>query len=116
MLTDTIGAVGVLLLTVLVVRLICFLVLSTLHARGERRPLPYQAVYPSVSIIVPCFNEEAVLENCIRSLLMQWYGDYEIIIVDDGSTDATASVAASLASAYPAHVRTVSQANGGKAR
>lgn len=45
---------------------------------------------PSVSIIVPCHNSEAVIEGTLVSLCMLDYPVLEIIVVDDGSTDATA--------------------------
>ena len=42
-----------------------------------------------VSIIVPTFNRKTELEQCVKSLLNLTYKDYEIIIVDDGSSDGT---------------------------
>ncbi len=42
---------------------------------------------PSLSIIIPCYNGEKWIEPCIQSILIQSYTDYEIIIVNDGSTD-----------------------------
>lgn len=42
-----------------------------------------------VSIIIPTFNEEKVISNCLNSLLEQTLKDFEIILVDDGSTDKT---------------------------
>ncbi len=51
---------------------------------------------PRVSVIVPAFNAETVLVEAIRSVDAQGYGDLEIAIVDDGSTDRTADVAAAL--------------------
>jgi len=47
---------------------------------------------PLVSLLVPARNEEATIERCLRSLLTQDYPRLEIIVLDDGSTDATASV------------------------
>ena len=44
------------------------------------------------SIIIPVFNEEKHISNCLKSLLEQSYKDYEIIIVDDGSTDNTPQI------------------------
>lgn len=49
---------------------------------------------PFVSIIVPCHNAEAVLENTLKQLLKIDYENKEIIVVDDGSTDKTAAIAA----------------------
>lgn len=42
---------------------------------------------PKISIIVPVYNVEQYLENCIKSILNQTFEDIEIILVDDGSTD-----------------------------
>lgn len=45
-----------------------------------------------VSIIIPVFNEEKVIEGCLKSLEKQTYQDLEIIIIDDGSSDKTLKV------------------------
>ncbi|MFC1710098.1 glycosyltransferase family 2 protein [Patescibacteria group bacterium] len=45
-----------------------------------------------VSIVVPTYNEEDVIGDCIKSLYRQSYTDIEIIIVDDGSTDGTVTL------------------------
>jgi len=50
-------------------------------------PLPEPA--PRVSIILPVRNEEANIDNCVASLLAQDYPDFDLAIIDDGSTDAT---------------------------
>ena len=50
---------------------------------------------PSVSVIIPVFNGEQFLENAISSILVQDHHPLEVIIVDDGSTDNTAKLAAS---------------------
>lgn len=51
-----------------------------------------------LSIIIPAFNAEKSIERCVRSLLLLERLDYEVIIVDDGSTDSTSKICMSLAS------------------
>ena len=55
-------------------------------------PLPESP--PHVSIIVPVRNEEATIAACVASLLAQDYPDFDITLIDDGSTDATPSLLA----------------------
>jgi glycosyltransferase involved in cell wall biosynthesis len=50
---------------------------------------------PTVSVIVPARNEEACLGSCLQSLVAQTGVGFEIIVVDDGSTDRTREIAAS---------------------
>ncbi len=64
---------------------------------------------PLVSAIVPCYNAAGFLANAITSIRRQQYSPLEIIIVDDGSTDDSPAVAASLG----ADVRYIRKANGG---
>jgi glycosyltransferase involved in cell wall biosynthesis len=64
---------------------------------------------PLVSVIIPCYNQGTVLAEAIDSALAQTYRHREIIVVDDGSSDGTADVAAS----YGAQIRVVRQANRG---
>jgi glycosyltransferase involved in cell wall biosynthesis len=47
---------------------------------------------PLVSCIVPCFNGERYLDECIQSILAQTHRPLEIIVVDDGSTDGSAQI------------------------
>ena len=47
---------------------------------------------PTVSVIIPTYNREKYIERAIKSVLEQSYKDYELIIVDDGSTDDTAKI------------------------
>jgi glycosyltransferase involved in cell wall biosynthesis len=66
---------------------------------------------PLVSCIIPVYNGERFLAEAVESILAQTYQNLEIIIVDDGSTDGTASVAAS----FGDRVRYVRQKNSGPA-
>jgi len=51
---------------------------------------------PSVSAIIPAWNAERSLEDCVASLTGQTHPPIEILVVDDGSTDGTAALAAAL--------------------
>src|SRR3989344_5217429 len=82
-----------------------FVVLSTLHYRQSRKLQELSKTYPSVSIIVPCYQEELTLPNCLSSLFWQIYADFEIIVVDDGSTDGTAAIGKYAARQYPDVIR-----------
>lgn len=48
---------------------------------------------PTFSIIVPTFNAAATLQACLESIVCQTYGDWEVVIVDGGSTDGTVDIA-----------------------
>lgn len=45
-----------------------------------------------LSIVIPTYNEQDVIAECLRSLSDQTYKEFEVIIVDDGSTDSTVSI------------------------
>ena len=47
---------------------------------------------PEVSVIIPVYNTEQFLEDCLNSVLAQTFTDFEIIAVDDGSTDNSAAI------------------------
>lgn len=56
---------------------------------------------PLISVIVPARNEARNIERCVTALLAQTYQNYEVIVVDDRSTDDTGQILARLASADP---------------
>ncbi len=58
-----------------------------------------------VSVIVPVYNRQATIGKAISSVLAQRFPAFEIIVVDDGSTDATSSVVASIQDARIVHLR-----------
>ena len=47
---------------------------------------------PIISVIVPVYNAEKYLHECIESILSQSFTDFELILVDDGSTDSSPSI------------------------
>lgn len=53
--------------------------------------------YGTISVIVPCYNVDAYLEKCLRSILDQDYPYVEVVVVDDGSPDDSFNVARSVA-------------------
>ena len=64
---------------------------------------------PAVSVIIPTFNRRRLVEQAIDSVLTQEFGDYELIVVDDGSTDDTAAALA----VYGDRIRVLRQPNRG---
>ena len=66
---------------------------------------------PKVSIVIPVYNGEKYMRQAINSALAQTYENTEVIVIDDGSTDSSAAVAAE----YDDHIRFFRQANGGVA-
>lgn len=67
-----------------------------------------------ISIIVPVFNRETVLDNCIQSILNQTYRNIQLILVDDGSTDNSFFLCQSYAIKDP-RVQVLHQTNNGPA-
>ncbi len=63
-----------------------------LRSRRRERLHAAERYRPFVSVLVPSFNEELVIRNTIDSLLASDYENYEVIVVDDGSTDRTGEV------------------------
>jgi CDP-glycerol glycerophosphotransferase len=67
---------------------------------------------PRVSVVVPVYNVEAYLDECLRSVLNQTVDDLEVVVVDDGSTDDSLQVAERHAE-RDRRIKLVRQANGG---
>jgi glycosyltransferase involved in cell wall biosynthesis len=65
------------------------------------------------SILVPVYNSERYLKECFESALRQAGEDYELVLVDDGSTDGGGAICDCYAEIYPDRVRVIHQPNGG---
>ena len=104
------------LLFVLVIKVVVFITFSfkhfKFHAKKDRKRIGKYK--PLVSIIIPCYNEEMTLKNCVESLIRQSYPYFEIIVVNDGSKDNTEQVAQELVKLHN-KVKFYSKPNGGKA-
>ena len=66
-----------------------------------------------LSVVVPSYNSAEWMERCVDSLLSLGAGDIEVLIVDDGSTDATGAIADCYEAVNPGIVRAIHKANGG---
>lgn len=94
--------------------LVRFLVfLALLVRRRDRRWLAPLAPdeWPSVTVLVPCHNEEGVITTTLNSLLKLSYPHLEVVVIDDGSNDSTAEIVAGFAP----RVRLIRQSKSGKA-
>jgi glycosyltransferase involved in cell wall biosynthesis len=65
----------------------------------------------SISVVIPAYNAEKFIAETLSSVLAQTYPPAEVLVLDDGSTDSTASIAES----FPAPVRVVRKTNSGQA-
>jgi glycosyltransferase involved in cell wall biosynthesis len=67
---------------------------------------------PLISVLVPAYNAEAFLEQCLESIVAQTYRHLEIIVVDDGSTDSSGAISDRWAECDD-RIRVIHQPNGG---
>ncbi len=111
----------ILFLVLLLVRYFVLLIMAYLYtAKYTARSESEDTFLPRISIIVPAFNEGKLMRDTIQSLLQQDYPDYEIIVVDDGSTDDTRAIAREMIGEYErpgggrVEVKLVEKPNGGK--
>jgi cellulose synthase/poly-beta-1,6-N-acetylglucosamine synthase-like glycosyltransferase len=106
--------VQVLLVSLIFILMINFMTvpLAIFHKLREKKEVFQPSTYkPTVSIIVPAYNEEKVVARTIETLLEAEYPNKEIIVVDDGSSDNTYSVASEFSRRG---VKVVRRPNGGK--
>ncbi|MDU8929824.1 glycosyltransferase [Alisedimentitalea sp. MJ-SS2] len=69
-----------------VVRTLIILILALLRRRS--RPVD-DGFEPKVTVVIPAHNEEKVINRCVNSVLASDYGNFDVMIIDDGSTDGT---------------------------
>lgn len=67
---------------------------------------------PRISIIVPVYNVEKYLNKCIESILSQSFTDFELLLIDDGSTDSSGKICDEYAAKYD-HIVVIHKENGG---
>ena len=68
---------------------------------------------PKISIIVPVYNVEKYLGKCIESILNQTFRDFELILVDDGSTDSSGKICDEY-SLKDSRIKVIHKENGGQ--
>lgn len=68
---------------------------------------------PKVSVIIPVYNAEKYLSEAIESVIDQSYDDWEIIAVNDGSTDSSPDILKNYENRYPSKIRVLHQPNSG---
>lgn len=98
------------------IRVLFFVGCALRHRKREKTsPAPGPAFLPPVSVLLAAYNEERVIASTIRHLLDSDYpAPFQIVVVDDGSKDETATIVAALAASEP-RVTLIRQPNGGKA-
>jgi cellulose synthase/poly-beta-1,6-N-acetylglucosamine synthase-like glycosyltransferase len=110
-LTVAISVALIVIAALVALRAVLLFALAGHHVRVTRGRTPPDHV-PSITIVVPAYNEEVGIERSVRSLAASEYPDFEVVIVDDGSTDRTAEIVSGLDLDV---VRLVRQDNAGKA-
>ncbi len=68
---------------------ILFIEISNVIILRKLRSYPKPSKYPFISVLIPARNEEENVRNCVNSLLNQSYPNYEVLVLDDNSTDRT---------------------------
>ncbi|MEU6766145.1 bifunctional polysaccharide deacetylase/glycosyltransferase family 2 protein [Streptomyces sp. NPDC046853] len=98
-----------------VLRMLLFMLFARLHVRRLHRYRPgaprLREVRDPVTVLVPAYNEEAGIASTVHSLLASTHPHFQIIVIDDGSTDTTADIAEDI---DDPRVTVIRQPNGGK--
>jgi glycosyltransferase involved in cell wall biosynthesis len=85
---------------------------NTLGYRMARK-IETNSRHPHVSIILPTYNRAEFIVESVNSVLYQNYSNFELIVIDDGSTDETANILQTIA--HP-NLKIITQVNGGRSR
>lgn len=72
-------------------------------------------MHPAISIVIPVYNAEKYLEDCMDAILGQTFQDYEILCINDGSQDGSLNILHQYEEKYPAFIHVCSQENQGQA-
>src|SRR5262245_11551620 len=67
---------------------------------------------PGISVILACYNTERYIASAVQSILAQTLGDFELILIDDGSTDSSSQICQDLA-AKDSRIRLITRPNKG---
>ncbi|WP_409303456.1 glycosyltransferase [Peribacillus sp. SCS-155] len=98
-----------------IIRMLFMIFFSAKHRTKQRKKRMNPDFTPAVSVIIPAYNEEKVIEKTIQSILKSDYSNLEIIVVDDGSTDDTAKAVREAINKFEVNkVRLIVKQNGGK--
>ncbi len=82
---------------------------------GRKPPIPNATFRPKVTVIIPAFNEERVIESSVQRILLSTYPYLDVIVVDDGSKDRTSEIVSTVYGNNP-RVKLMTLVNGGKAK
>lgn len=88
-----------------------FYILSFVSYSKKKREFYTDRELPTVSVVIPAYNEEETITKTLKSVLKSDYPDFEVIVIDDGSTDSTLKIARRFESKK---VKVLHKENGGK--
>ena len=112
LLTDIVAALLIPFAALAILRAAVAVAFARSHSRRVRKPPERVEFRPPVSIVVPAYNEAAGIEQAVGSLAASEYPEFEVVVVDDGSTDGTGE----LVDAMGLHrVHVIREPNRGKA-
>ncbi len=103
------------IVSLLLIKAVLTVTLALAHARVQRRRArAATGPLPGVSVMIAAYNEEVGIADTLRSVLAQQGPELQVLVVDDGSTDATATIADGFAG-LDRRVTVLRKPNGGKA-